>query len=347
MGMAMTAKPFLAALRGEASRRPPTWLMRQAGRYLPEYREIRATAPSFIDFCFTPKLAAEATMQPIRRFGFDAAILFSDILVVPQALGQKVSFETGEGPRLEPVVDEAGLARLSQALDLERLQPVMETIDRVRGQLPAETALIGFCGAPWTVASYMVAGHGTPDQAPARLVAYRDPAFFQRLIDLLVAASVEYLCAQIEAGAEAVQIFDSWAGVLPAGEFERWCQEPIKAVIAGVRRRHPHSPIIAFPRGAGPRIPDLAREFAAQAIGLDTSVEPAWAARTIERGVTLQGNLDPLALLAGGAALDKAIDGILAAFSGRAHIFNLGHGILPPTPVAHVEHLMTRLNAQR
>ena len=339
------AKRFLQVMDGAVHVRPPVWLMRQAGRYLPEYREIRATAPSFIEFCYSPKLAAEATLQPIRRFGFDAAILFSDILVVPDALGQKVSFESGEGPRLDAIADEAGFAGLHGKVDLDRLAPVLETIVRVKEALPAATALIGFCGAPWTVASYMVAGHGTPDQAPARLLAYRDRVLFGKIIDRLVEASIDYLDAQVGAGVDCVQIFDSWAGVLPVGEFEQWCVKPVQAVIAGLRARHPGVRIIAFPRGADARLPALARQLGAQAIGLDTSVEPAWAAAAVDPHIVLQGNLDPLALLAGGEALDRAVEAILAAFKGRPHIFNLGHGILPPTPIAHVERLMARLNA--
>ena len=338
-------KPFLQVMDGRIASRPPVWLMRQAGRYLPEYRDIRKTAASFIAFCYTPRLATEATLQPIRRFGFDAAILFSDILVIPDALGQKVSFESGEGPQLDAIGDDAGFGHLLEQVDLDRLAPVLETIDRVKAALPAPTALIGFCGAPWTVASYMVAGRGTPDQAPARLLAYRNPALFQKLIDRVTEASIEYLDAQAKAGVDAVQIFDSWAGVLPTGEFERWCAKPVKTIIDGVRERHPKLRIIAFPRGAGARVPEVADYLGAQAVGLDTSVDPVWAAKAIKRDIVLQGNLDPLALLAGGEALEMAIDRILAAFAGRPHIFNLGHGILPPTPIAHVERLMSRLNA--
>ncbi len=318
-------------------------MMRQAGRYLPEYRALRAKAPSFLDFCYNPDLAAEATLQPVKRFGFDAAILFSDILVVPDALGQRVSFETGEGPRLEPIADEAGLACLHDHLDLTRLAPVLETVRRVRAELADDKALIGFCGAPWTVASYMVAGRGTPDQAPARVLAYQQPALFARLIDRLVAASIDWLDAQIEAGVDAVQIFDSWAGVLPPGEFEAWCEIPMQGIIAGLRTRHPKTPIIAFPRGVGTRVVGLAENLGAEAIGIDTAADPLWLSQHLPRHVTVQGNLDPLALLAGGAALDRAVDIILEAFAGRRHIFNLGHGILPPTPIAHVEQMLKRV----
>ncbi len=254
---ASLAKPFLAALAGERQKTPPIWLMRQAGRYLPEYRELRAKAPTFLDFCYTPRLAVEATLQPIRRFGFDAAILFSDILVIPDALGQAVSFESGGGPRLDPIGDAEALATLRDEPDWGRLQPVFETLDRLKTDLPKETALIGFCGAPWTVASYMIAGRGTPDQAPARLFAYRHPDLFARLIDRLVDASAEYLRRQFAAGADAAQIFDSWAGVLPPAEFDRWCVAPIKAIAAKVRAETPNARLIAFPRGAG----DAARQI--------------------------------------------------------------------------------------
>jgi uroporphyrinogen decarboxylase len=336
-------KPFLRTLDGEAMSPPPVWLMRQAGRYLPEYREIRAKAVTFLDFCYAPKIAAEATLQPIRRFGFDAAILFSDILVVPDALGQKVTFEGNEGPRLDPIVTLRDFSGLKEEIDLGRLAPVFETIERAKAALPPETAFIGFCGAPWTVASYMIAGKGTPDQAPARLLAYRHPELLQRLIDRLVEASIAYLGRQIDAGAEAVQIFDSWAGVLPAGEYERWCLGPIKAIAAGVKRRHRNAKVIAFPRGVGARLSAFAGEAGAAALGLDGAVDPLWAARNIPRGVVVQGNLDPLALVAGGPPLEAGVRRILAAFKGRPHIFNLGHGVSPQTPVEHIAELMKRV----
>ena len=246
-----TRKPLLAALAGERQARPPIWLMRQAGRYLPEYRDLRAKTATFLDFCYDPTLAVEATLQPIRRFGFDAAILFSDILVLPDALGQKVAFESGDGPRLDPIGDAHGLAKLSREPDWSRLAPVLEALDRLKTALPGDVTLIGFCGAPWTVASYMIAGRGTPDQAPARLFAYRHPDLFADLIDLLVDASAEYLIRQLAAGAEVVQIFNSWAGVLPPAEFDRWCVAPMAALAAKVKAGAPHAPIIAFPRGAG------------------------------------------------------------------------------------------------
>ncbi len=339
-------KPFLKTLDGDIAEKPPIWLMRQAGRYLPEYRAIRAKADSFLDFCYTPASAAEATLQPIRRFGFDAAILFSDILVVPDAMGQKVSFETGEGPRLEALITPDDIARLSE-LSFNRLGPVLETIDRVKSALPADTAFIGFCGAPWTVASYMIAGRGTPDQAPARLFAYRQPDAFQTLIDKLVVASIAYLARQIEAGVEAVQIFDSWSGVLPAIEFDRWCRQPVVKIIAGVRAMHPQARVIVFPRGAASHIPSFARETGANAVGLDTAVDATWAARAVPKNVVLQGHLDPLALIAGGEAQSSAVRAILEAYRDRPHIFNLGHGILPHTPIEHVEALLRQVRSTK
>jgi len=340
---AATTKPFLAALAGRRQAIPPIWLMRQAGRYLPEYRAIRATAKSFIEFCYTPTLATEATLQPIRRFGFDAAILFSDILVMPDALGQSVSFESGEGPRLTPIETAADFAKLHETPDWARLAPVFETVERVRAALPAETALIGFCGAPWTVASYMIAGHGTPDQAPARLFAYRHPDLFAALIDRLADSSADYLARQVRAGAEAVQIFDSWSGVLPPAEFERWCVKPIQRIVARLRTQTPHVPIIAFPRGAATQLGKFADVAGLAAIGLDTAVEPRAAAAMLPTHLALQGNLDPLALISGGEALDRSVDRVIEGFEGRAHIFNLGHGILPETPIAHVERMLGRV----
>ncbi len=341
-----SAKPFLAALQGKKQRTPPIWLMRQAGRYLPEYRELRASAPTFLDFCHNPRLAAEATLQPIRRFGFDGAILFSDILVIPDALGQRVGFETGDGPRLDPIGDGEGLEKLRREPDWRRLEPVFETLGRVKEALPKEIALIGFCGAPWTVASYMIAGRGTPDQAPARLFAYRHPDLFQRLIDRLVDASAEYLCRQFAAGAEAAQIFDSWAGVLPRAEFERWCLAPVAAIAAKVRMKAPDALLIAFPRGAGDKLVSFGAIAEIDAIGLDTTADPQAAIAALPERLTLQGNLDPLALVAGGQRLDEEIERVMSSFGPRAHIFNLGHGILPETPIAHVERLVARVRGQ-
>jgi uroporphyrinogen decarboxylase len=339
----MPDKLMLSTLSGKASRIPPVWLMRQAGRYLPEYRAVRAKAGSFLDLCYSPDFATEVTLQPIRRFGFDAAILFSDILVVPHALGQHVTFAEGEGPRLESITDREGLARLRPAIDLQHLEPVFETLRRLRTGLPVETTLIGFCGAPWTVASYMIAGKGTPDQAPARIMAYRDPEFLQMLIDRLVEASIAYLKAQVAAGAEVIQLFESFASALPPQLIGRWSFDPMLRIVEGVRAVHPDVPFILFARGAGPALSDLSRRKGVTAMGLDWGVDLAWARETIAPGVVTQGNLDPLALIAGGEALDRAVDHVLQAMEGQAHVFNLGHGILPETPIAHVERMLTRI----
>jgi uroporphyrinogen decarboxylase len=340
-------KPLLSVLRGKMTANPPLWLMRQAGRYLPEYRELRAKSPSFLDFCYSPAAAAEATLQPIRRFGFDAAILFSDILVIPDAFGQKVSFESGAGPRLEPIEAPQGLSRLHDTPDYSRLAPVFETVDRVKSALPAQTAFVGFCGAPWTVASYMIAGQGTSDQAPARLFAYRHPEAFAILIEKLTEASIGYLLRQIDAGVEVVQIFDSWAGVLPPHEFENWVFSPLRKIVSRIKSERPNVPVIAFARGAGTHLTRLVAELGADAYGLDTAVDPIWAARETAGRAALQGNLDPLALLAGGAALDREVEAILDALKGHPHIFNLGHGILPQTPIAHVERLVDLIRTSR
>ncbi len=341
--LCVETKPILKVLDGEACFPPPVWLMRQAGRYLPEYQALRAKAPSFLDFCYTSALAAEATLQPIRRFGFDAAILFSDILVIPDALGQKVAFEPNEGPKLDPIATAEDFAKLSGRIDCGRLSPVFETIEQVKTTLPAETTLIGFCGAPWTLACYMIAGKSTHDQAPARLFAYRHRDLFQRLIDRLVEASIDYLAWQIEAGVEAVQIFDTLAGVLPFAEFERWCLMPVESIVAGLRLRHKDARVIGFPKGAGHHLMDFAARTGVNALGLDSSADPRWAAKTFDRGLVLQGNLDPLALAAGGPALETGVQQILSAFRGRPHIFNLGHGVLPHTPIQHIELMLDLL----
>jgi uroporphyrinogen decarboxylase len=336
-------KPLLQVLAGKAEAIPPIWLMRQAGRYLPEYRAIREKTGGFLDLCFNPKLAAEVTLQPVRRFAFDAAILFSDILVVPHALGQHVTFETGEGPKLDALTDPQALHRLRGEIDHAQLAPVYETIVRVKEQLPPDVALLGFCGAPWTVATYMIAGCGTSAQAPARLFAYRHADAFAALIDILVEASIAYLVRQFEAGVDAVQIFDTWAGVLPTGEFRRWCIKPCARIVAGVRKRIDGARIIGFPRGAGTELAGYIAAVPVDAIGLDWMIELAFARDHIQRQRPIQGNLDPLALLAGGAALDQAVDAILEAFAGGPLIFNLGHGVLPETPVGHVEQLVARV----
>lgn len=340
------AKPLLRALSGAVQATPPVWLMRQAGRYLPEYRELRATTSSFMEFCFNPAKAAEATLQPIRRFGFDAAIIFSDILVIPEALGQPVTFEAGEGPRLNPIEDPAGLARLAEQVDTAVLEPVYEALDRVKSALDGSTTLIGFCGAPWTLASYMIAGRGTPDQGPARRFAYAHPDAFQRLIDLLTDSCVAHLRRQIDAGAEAVQIFDSWASVLPGPQFERWCLEPLKRIAQAIGAQRPHAKIIAFPRAVSPRHVAACSDIAqVHGVGLDTSADLQDCASRARQGVALQGNLDPMLLIAGGPTLISDIRRIRSALSGRPHIFNLGHGILPQTPIAHVEALVREARA--
>jgi uroporphyrinogen decarboxylase len=322
----------------------PIWLMRQAGRYLAEYREVRAKAGSFLDLCFNPTLATEVTLQPVRRFGFDAAILFSDILVVPYALGQKLTFEAGEGPRLSPAIMSAdAMTALANDIDMNLLAPVLETIARVRAELPRRVALLGFCGAPWTVATYMVAGFGTPDQAPARLFAYRDPDGFKRLIDILIRSSIDYLAAQFHAGVDAVQLFDTWAGILGPEEFDRWCTKPAGEIVAGLRQRIPDARIIGFPRGAGTSLTNYVHSVPFDAIGLDWMIDRKFARDEIQSRRPVQGNLDPMALLAGGAALDREVDAILAAFSEKPFIFNLGHGILPETPTVHVERMVARV----
>ena len=334
---------LIDVLDGRRQAIPPVWLMRQAGRYLPEYRAVREKAGSFLNLCFTPQLAAEVTLQPVRRFGFDAAILFSDILVIPHALGRTVNFTEGEGPRLEPLTDAAAVGLLSQDVDQKVLTPVYETVRQVKTALPAGVALIGFCGAPWTVATYMVAGQGTADQAPARLFAYREPETFAQLIDILVAASVSYLVGQLNAGVDAVQIFDTWAGVLPPDQFDRWCTMPTGRIVEGVRKQVPGARNIGFPRGVGMLARSYVEKTGVSAIGLDWTIDRLFAKEMLQTRVPVQGNLDPLALRAGGAALDRAVDDVMGAFAAKPFIFNLGHGILPDTPVAHVERMLKRV----
>jgi uroporphyrinogen decarboxylase len=345
---ASAGRRFLAPFRGEVLDPPPIWLMRQAGRYLPEYREVRAKAGGFLDLCYTPALAAEVTLQPIRRYGFDAAILFSDILVVPDALGQPVSFLEGEGPRLDPIRDATRLARLDPSQTHRKFDLVYETVQRLRAALPHETALIGFCGAPWTVATYMVAGSGSPDQAEARSWAYRDPDGFGRLVDLVTETSIDYLSGQVRAGADVLQIFDSWSGTLPDSEFAAWVIAPTVRIVTALRERHPGIPIIGFARGAGLNAIDYAAATGVDALGCDTSVplrrmrEAIAPARTV-----LQGNLDPMLLVLGGASLDRRIDQICDDMRGHPFIFNLGHGIVPETPPDHVAHMVDRVRAAR
>ena len=342
-----TTQPFMAVLEGQRRTVPPIWMMRQAGRYLPEYRALREKAGGFLDLCFTPEFATEITLQPIRRFNFDAAIIFSDILVVPYALGRSVRFEAGEGPRLDPLDTPDAIKTLAPVADLGKLEPVFEALRRVRRELDPAIALIGFCGAPWTVATYMVAGRGTPDQAPARMLAYREPQAFQRIIDVLVDNSIAYLVGQLKAGADALQLFDTWAGVLPPHEFERWSLEPARRIIEGVRKSYPDAKFIGFPRGAGALLPAYAERTGVNAVGIDWAAEPSLIRERVQNRVAIQGNLDPLALIAGGAALDRAVDQVLADYAKGRLIFNLGHGIQPETPIAHVEQMIRRVRQYR
>lgn len=336
-------KPLLATLKGAKPAVPPMWLMRQAGRYLPEYRALRAEKGGFLALATDPVAAAEVTLQPIRRFGFDGAILFSDILMVPWALGQELTFGAGEGPRLTPPLVDHALGALERVP--QRLEPVYATCERVTAALPPKTTFLGFAGSPWTVATYMVAGQGSKDQGETRGFAYADPAAFGAIIDAIVAMTIDYLARQIESGVEAVQLFDSWAGSLSPDQFERWVIAPNAAIVAGLRARCPNVVIIGFPKGAGGKLPAYARETGVDAIGLDETVDPAWADAVLPQGLPVQGNLDPLVLLAGGAALDAGIDRVLSAFRDRPHVFNLGHGIGQFTPIAHVEHLIQRVRS--
>lgn len=339
------SKALLRVLGGEILHPPPIWLMRQAGRYLPEYRETRARAGGFLELCYTPELACEVTLQPIRRYGFDAAILFSDILVVPHALGQEVWFEEGAGPRLQPVRGLKDIAGFDPGRMEERLQPVFATLGLLRRELPAETSLIGFAGAPWTVASYMIEGGSSRDFLTAKRWAYGDPEGFAQLIGLLVEATAGYLVAQVEAGAEALQLFDSWAGVWPEPEFRRWCLAPAHEIIRLVKAAHPQVPIVLFPRGAGTLYAAAAEESGADALSLDTTLPLDWARERLQPRVALQGNLDPALLLVGGDAQDAAVDRILAALGGGPFVFNLGHGIDKQTPPENVTRLVERVRA--
>ena len=331
---------LIESMGGRVSACPPIWLMRQAGRYLPEYRAVRARAGSFLDLCYHPELAAEVTLQPIDRFDLDAAIIFSDILVVPQALGIDLRFEEGEGPRLDPVRDERSVKALGFHAFETTLAPVYEAIDHVRRRLPRTKALIGFAGAPWTLAAYAVEGQATREFQAARLWALRDPAGFGRFIDLIGDGVARHLIAQLRAGADVVQIFDSWAGVLSPELFVRWVIAPTRRIVETVRTAVPSARIIGFPRGAGALYPAYATETGVNAVGLDTAVMPEWAAAQIPAGVALQGNLDPLALVAGGEAMSRQAQRIQRAIRGRVHIFNLGHGIVPETPPENVAALV-------
>ncbi len=332
---------MLDVLKGETVFPPPIWMMRQAGRYLPEYRETRKRAGSFLDLCYNPDMAVEVTMQPIRRFGFDASILFSDILVVPHALGRDLRFEEGRGPLMTPIT--AGeIERLDGETFHVNLAPVYETVRRLRAELPRKTTLIGFCGAPWTVATYMIAGHGTPDQAPARLFAYRHPQAMKQLLAMLADHSAAYLIRQIDAGADVVQIFDSWSGVLDEAGFVVHCVEPVAEIVRQVRAAHPSVPIIGFPKGAGSRYQGYREKTGVTGLGLDWTA-PLSQARALQAGGAVQGNLDPQRLVAGGAALSDGVKAILDALGDGPLIFNLGHGITPETPIAHVQAMLDQV----
>ncbi|MBB6192422.1 uroporphyrinogen decarboxylase [Sphingobium wenxiniae] len=338
-GPQVVPKPLLAVLKGERQSVPPMWLMRQAGRYLPEYRALRARKGGFLELVYDSAAAAEVTIQPLRRFGFDGAILFSDILIVPYAMGQDLWFEAGEGPRLAPILAETDLGALKP--DFGRFEAVYETVRQVKAALDPAVTFLGFAGSPWTVATYMVAGQGSKDQGAARRLAYGDPARFGAIIDAIAEATVVYLDGQIRAGVEAVQLFDSWAGSLAPLQFERWVIEPNARIVEKVKALHPDVPVIGFPKGAGAKLADYARGTGVDAVGVDETVDPHWADRALPEGLPVQGNLDPLALIAGGEAVEQAVDTIRAAFANRPHIMNLGHGILPDTPIDHVEALIS------
>lgn len=339
--MSAPNRKVLDVLNGKTVSPPPIWLMRQAGRYLPEYRQTRQQAGSFLDLCYSPELATEVTLQPIRRYAFDAAILFSDILVIPDALKRNVRFTEGHGPQMDPI-DADGIDALVEDGILDHLKPVMQTVTKLRQELPQETTLLGFCGAPWTVATYMIAGHGTPDQAPARLFAYQHPEAFLRLLDFLADVSADYLVSQIDAGADAVQIFDSWAGVLGEAEFDKFCVAPVARIIRSVKARRPNAKIIAFAKGAGVLLTTYRQKTGADAIGLDWSVPLSFAVDLQKEG-PVQGNLDPMRVVAGGAALTEGIDAILQALGNGPLIFNLGHGITPQANPDHVTDLVNQV----
>lgn len=338
---AISHKKLLSVLQGNQELVPPVWLMRQAGRYLPEYRELRAQKGGFLELAYDSDAATEITIQPIRRFGFDAAILFSDILVVPHAMGQELWFETGEGPRLAPRLAQSELNGLTASP--ERLSPVLATVRKVSAALPKETTFLGFAGSPWTVATYMVHGQGSKDQSEARRMAYAEPDRFSALIEAIITTTVDYLSGQINAGVDAVQLFDSWAGSLSPAQFEKWVIAPNAEIVRRLKVLHPDVPIIGFPKGAGGKLAAYAEGTGVDALGLDETIDPHWANRELPNGLPVQGNLDPLVLISGGNDLIKAVENILSAFRNRPHIFNLGHGILPDTPIEHVEHLLSQI----
>jgi len=335
------SKPLLRALAGERMAVPPVWLMRQAGRFLPEYRATREKAGDFLSLCFTPDLATEVTLQPIRRFGFDAAIVFADILLVPQALGADLWFAPGEGPRLSTITSPADLAKLKGAQDVhDHLSPIYETVRILRGELPPQTALIGFAGSPWTVATYMIAGRGTPDQGPAHALRQSDPVTFDALISLLTDATTGYLLAQIEAGAEVIKLFDSWAGSLTGAAFQRYSVAPTRRIVSAIKVVHPEIPVIAFPREAGNAFAGFATETGADCIALDSSVDAKWAADNVQTDGCVQGNLDPKYLVTGGQPLLDETRRIVRTFSGGPHIFNLGHGVTPDADPENVHRML-------
>ncbi len=346
LAKAQADKPLLSVLRGKRCDQPPVWMMRQAGRYLPEYRALREQKGGFLDLVYDSEAAAEITLQPLKRFPeLDAAILFSDILIVPFAIGQNLSFVAGEGPRLTPPLANASLDQLTQVP--ARLDPIYATVAKVRAELDPAKTLIGFAGSPWTVATYMVAGEGSREQAETRRLAYGDPEAFEGIVRCIEEVTLDYLSGQIDAGAEAVQLFDSWAGSLSPAQFEEWVIAPTARLVTGLKARHPNVPVIGFPKGAGGRLRAYVGEAGVDAVGLDETVDPAWADRELPRNMAVQGNLDPLALITGGAALESAVERILSAFGGRPHIFNLGHGILQDTPIAHVEQLLQLVKRAR
>lgn len=336
---------LLDTLRGNNVRPRPTWLMRQAGRYLPEYRALRAQKGGFLALVYDSEAAAEITIQPIRRYGMDGAILFSDILIVPYAMGQDLEFLVGEGPHLSPRLVDTALSSLSAVP--ERLSPIYDTVKLVRAALPADKTMLGFAGSPWTVATYMVAGEGSRDQHDTRSLAYRDPAAFQAIIDAITGVTIEYLAGQIMAGAEAVQLFDSWSGSLAPSEFERWVIAPNAAIVSAIRARFPDVPVIGFPKGAGEKLPAYARETGVDALGLDETIDPLWAHTNLPAGLPVQGNLDPLLLIAGGEELERQTLRVLEAFADRPHVFNLGHGIGQTTPLEHVGQLLSLVRGWR
>jgi uroporphyrinogen decarboxylase len=336
--------PLLSVLDGEVTQRPPIWFMRQAGRYLPEYREVRAKAGGFVELCLNPAMAAEVTLQPVRRFALDAAIIFSDILIVPYALGVNLWFEEGEGPRLDPVADADAAARMRGELDQSVTGRVYDAIREVRAALPPDVALIGFCGAPWTVATYLVAGRGTEDQAPAKRLMHGNATLFEEIIDRLAGATAQHLIGQLEAGADVVQIFDTWAGALDAQSFERWCVAPTAKIVSAVRAAKPDARVIVFPKGVDvEKTERLVVACDADAASLDQFTDRKAARRLLEGCCALQGNLDPETLVVGGEKLDRAVDQILEDFRGTRHVFNLGHGILKETAIAHVERMVARV----